>query len=203
MQKAVEISYEIDELLPYEYVCWESILLDVESVKPDINIEKKELNQKDIDKLCLSNYVQNWFFDEIISEEFKVFIDKLSAQLKENMYNVDLDKFIADNFDSIFTTKELTYQQVSFNIAAYLRFLKGDLDLAQVFYSLGANYAFLTNILRKSIYEYYVGKRFVLKNQRQATNMFEQKLAPKTDDFELLQLDMIISTIEAKWVDNA
>ena len=203
LQKAVEISYEIDELLPYEYVCWESILLDVESVKPDINIEKKELNQKDIDKLCLSNYVQNWFFDEIISEEFKVFIDKLSAQLKENMYNVDLDKFIADNFDSIFTTKELTYQQVSFNIAAYLRFLKGDLDLAQVFYSLGANYAFLTNILRKSIYEYYVGKRFVLKNQRQATNMFEQKLAPKTDDFELLQLDMIISTIEAKWVDNA
>ena len=33
--------------------------------------------------------------------------------------------------------------------------------------------------------------------------MFEKRLQPKADDFELLQLDMIISTIEAKWVDNA
>ena len=33
--------------------------------------------------------------------------------------------------------------------------------------------------------------------------MFEQKLQPKVEDFELLELDMIISTIEAKWVDNA
>ena len=68
-------------------------------------------------------------------------------------------------------------------------------------YSLGTNYAFLTNILRKSIYEYYVGQRYILKNQRKAATMFEQKLQPQADDFELLQLDMIISSIEAKWVD--
>ena len=92
---------------------------------------------------------------------------------------------------------------VSFNIAAYLRLLKGDKDLAQIFYSLGSNYAFLTNILRKSIYEYYVGKRYILKNQRKTSNMFEERLQPKEDDFELLQLDMIISMIESKWVDHA
>ena len=114
-----------------------------------------------------------------------------------------MDKFVADNFDMVFTTKELTYQMVSFNIAAYLRYIKGDKALAQIFYSLGSNYAFLSNLLRKSIYEYYVGKRYILKNQRQASNMFEAKLQPKVDDFELLQLDMIISMIEAKWVDNA
>jgi len=33
--------------------------------------------------------------------------------------------------------------------------------------------------------------------------MFEQKLQPQVGDFELLELDMIISSIEAKWVDNA
>ena len=84
-----------------------------------------------------------------------------------------------------------------------MRYIKDDKGLAQIFYSLGSNYAFLSNILRKSIYEYYVGKRYILKNQRQASNMFEAKLQPKVDDFELLQLDMIISMIEAKWVDNA
>ena len=73
--------------------------------------------------------------------------------------------------------------------------------MAQILYSLGSNYSFLTNILRKSIYEYYVGRRFLLKNQRKSTNLFEQKMNAQPDDFKLLQLDMIISSIEAKWVD--
>ena len=203
LQRAVENSYENKDPLPYEYICWESILLDIEPIRPEINLTKKELNQKEVDKLCLNDYVQNWFFDEITSPEFKTFIDKLSAEYKQNNFNVDLDKFVADNFDSIFTAKELTYQMVTFNVAAYLRLLKGDKELAQTLYSLDSNYAFLTNILRKSIYEYYVARRYLLKNQREVVNKFEQKMNPVVDDFKLLQLDMIISSIEAKWVDNA
>ena len=127
----------------------------------------------------------------------------MSAEFKSNNFSVDLDKFIADNFDSIYTAKELAYKLITFNISAYLRLLKGDKELAQVLFSLGSNYAFLTNIIRKSIYEYYVGKRYILKNQRKAANIFEKRLQPKVDDFQLLQLDMIISSIEARWVDNA
>ena len=79
--------------------------------------------------------------------------------------------------------------------------LKGDKELAEIFYSLGSNYAFLTNIIRKSIYEYYVGKRYILKNQRKTANVFEKRMQPRTDDCQLLQLDMIISSIEARWVE--
>lgn len=201
--KSVENSYLNNELMPYEYICWESILLDIDAIKPPIEIEKKELNQKDVDKLCLSSYVQNWFYDEITSDEFKSFIDNLSSELKKTNFSVDLDKYIADNFDKIFTAKELTYQLINFNLAAYLRQLKGDKEYAQLFYSLGSNYAFLTNILRKSIYEYYVGKRYILKNQRNSSNLFEKKMQKHNDDLELLQLDMIISSIEAKWVEHA
>jgi len=203
LARAVEHSYENKELIPYEYICWESILLDIEALRPDINLEKKELNQKDIDKLCLKDYVQNWFFDEVTSPEFKEFIEKLSNEFKKNNFDIDLDKFLADNFDTVFTTKELTYQLISFNIASYLRLLKGDNEHARILYSLGSNYAFLTNILRKSIYEYYVAKRYLLKNQRTVVNKFEQKMQPKVIDFELLHLDIIISSIEAKWVDHA
>ena len=202
LEQAEESSHTNDEPIPYEYICWQSILLDVEPEKPQIYLEKRELNQKDIDKLCLSDYVQNWFFDEITSEEFKNFIDKLSAEYKSNNFNVDLDKFIADNFDSIYNAQELAYKLITFNIAAYLRMLKGDKELAQVFYSLNSNYSFLTNILRKSIYEYYVGKRYIVKNQRKASNIFEKKNQENDKDFKLLQLDMIISSIEARWVDN-
>ena len=202
INQAVDRAYALGEKLPYEYICWESILLDVEPEPLTMDLEKKELSQKDIDALCLSPYVQNWFYDEITSDEFKTLIDKLSNEYKANNFTVDLDKFIADNYDSVYTAQELAYYIVIFNLAAYLRYIKDDIELAQIFYSLGTNYAFLTNILRKSIYEYYVGQRYILKNKRKSANLFEQKLQPEASDFELLQLDMIISSIEAKWVDN-
>ena len=202
LKQAEENSHVNGELIPYEYICWQSILLDIDEEKPQLDIEKIELNQKDIDKLCLSDYVQNWFFDEITSDTFGTFIEKMSKAYKEHNFNIDIDKFIADHYDEIYTAPELAYKLVTFNIAAYLRMTKGDKELAQVFYSLGTNYQFLTNIVRKSIYEYYVGKRYILKNQRNTKNAFQSKNMVEDKDFELLQLDLIISGIEARWVDH-
>ncbi len=203
LESAVDTTYSKNDVLPYEYICWESTLLDIVKEEPKVDIEKIELNQKTIDKLCLSDFVQGWFFDEITTPQFKTFIDKLSNEFKKTNFSVDLDKFVADNYDSIYTPEELGCMLVIFNTASYLRMLKGDEEYAQIFYSLGTNYAFLTNIIRKSIYEYYIGKRYLLKNRRKASSMFEKKIQSNTDDFELLQLDMIIASIEAKWVDNA
>ena len=137
-----------------------------------------------------SNYINN------------TYIPNMEAALTVFAYEL-LDKYVADNYDTVFTKENIEIYTVMFKIAAYLRYLKGDLETAQVLYSLDSNYSFLTNILRKSIYEYYVGQRYILKNQRKVVNKFEQKMMPKNDDFELLQLDMIVASIEAKWVDNA
>lgn len=202
LNQAEENSHTNGESIPYEYICWQSIMLDIEAEKPEIDIEKKELNQKEIDELCLSDYVQNWFFDEITSETFAAFIEKLSLEYKKNNFNVDADKFIADHFDEIYTAPELAYKLVTFNLAAYLRYTKGDMKMAQIFYSLGTNYQFLTNIVRKSIYEYYVGLRYLLKNKQNTKSAFQQQRKPEADEFKLLQLDLIISSIEARWVEH-
>ena len=202
LNQAEENSHINGEPIPYEFICWQSILLDVSEEKPEINLDKIEINQKDIDKLCLSDYVQNWFFDEITSDTFGTFIEKLSKAYRENNFNVDIDKFVADHYDEIYTAPELAYKLVTFNIAAYLRLLKGDEELARIFYSLGTNYQFLTNIIRKSIYEYYVGKRYILKNERNTKSAFQSKNKTENDSFELLQLDLVISGIEARWVDH-
>ena len=202
LNQAEENSHRTGEPIPYEYICWESILLDVEPIKPEVKLDKKELNQKEIDKLCLSDFVQNWFFDEITSDTFNEFIQKMSKAYKDSNFDLDADKFIADNYDSIYNAQELAYKLITFNIAAYLRMTKGDKEYASYFYSLGSNYQFLTNIIRKSIYEYFVGKRFLLKNKRNTPDMFSRKTLANMDDFELLQLDIIISSLEARWVDN-
>ncbi len=86
-------------------------------------------------------------------------------------------------------------------MTAYLKQLEGDNRKAQLYYSIGDNKSFLMNILRKSIYEYYVLQRWNLKNSANTTNMFK-KDKHLSSEFELMQLDMIISTIESKWVNE-
>ena len=98
-----------------------------------------------------------------------------------------------------YSQEEVEIWRNRFYLCAYLKQLSGDDRLAQMFYSLNDNYSFLTNILRKSIYEYYVVQRWNLKNSANTTNMFKKAELQKSE-FELMQLDMIISTIENKWV---
>ena len=202
LNQAEENSHINGEPIPYEFICWQSILLDVEPEKPELDLEKIELTSEDINKLCMNDYVQNWFFDEVTSDTFRTFIDELSKEYKLNNFEVDLDKFISEHYDNVYTAPELAYKLITFNIAAYLRLLKGDRELAQILYSLGSNREFLTNIIRKSIYEYYVGRRYILKNQRNTSSIFNSK-NKQNEDFELLQLDLIISGIEHRWVQNA
>lgn len=202
INRAKDKTFKMEALPPYEFTCWENIMLDIDSEEMQLPIDKLELNQKDIDKLSLSDYVQNWFYDEITSENFSLFIDKLSNEYKNNNFSIDLDKFIADNYDLIYTPSELERWEITFNLASYFRYIKKDIETAKIFYSLQTNYSFLTNILRKSIYEYYIGKKYLLKNKKNTSNIFNKKINTIANELTLLQLDMIISGIEAKWVDH-
>ena len=45
------------------------------------------VNNKDIDKLCLNNYVQNWFFDESnLSWSFQVTVESSTGVLQETFH---------------------------------------------------------------------------------------------------------------------
>jgi hypothetical protein len=192
--------YNKDEL-PYEYICWKNIMLDILPIKPVCDSQTKELSDEEINNLCLNDIVQTWFYDEVTSEHFFDFIAKLNNLYKENKYDTDLDKFISDNYNIIFSTEEVELWKNRFYLCSYLKQIEGQKELAQEFYSLNDNKKFLTNILRKSIYEYYINKRWQLKNANNTTNIFKKNTNVETE-FEHLKLDMIISTIEANWVNK-
>ena len=188
-----------NDRVPYEYVCWKNTMLDIVPKRPVCNTEHKDLSQAEIDELCLLPLTQSWFYDTHTYEPFKEMIDELNAKYKANDFSTDLDKFISDKYSSIYTPEEIENWNNRFYLTAYFEQVKGDKRLEQMFYSLKDNYAFLTNILRKSIYEYYVLQRWQIKNADKTKNLFRQKEIRKPE-FQLMQLDMIISTIETKWV---
>ena len=58
----------------------------------------------------------------------------------------------------------------------------------------------LVNIVRKSIYEYYVGQKYRIVEEEQTTNIFARNKKTTKKEFSLDLLENIINTIEEKWV---
>jgi len=146
------------------------------------------------------DFVQHWFYDTETSEGFKLLIEKLNKEFLTHEFNIDLEQFIDKNLGMVFTEEALLLWTRRFCFAAYLSELCAKNFESQLLLSLPNNNEFLKNIIRKSIYEYYIKQRWLLTNSKNTQNIFTKKSEDSSVGFEHMQLDMIISTIENLWV---
>ena len=197
--KTILINAEkLSDKFPYEYICWKNLLADIEPEKTDIktflttNLTPAELSIEDIKRLSTDEFTKHWFLDYGYSSEFNEMIDFLNAKLQNSDYKIDFDDVIALYFDGIFDKTEHAVWSERLIMSAYLKFLTGQTDCANLIYGLYFNETlkkeFFKNIIRKSIYEYYFGLKY-------NTELNDGK-------FSLNELDYIIKLIEAKWVQN-
>ncbi len=174
-------------LLPYEYICWKNLLNDVEAdirTFEDIlsaELKKKSVTHSDIDKLFNMDFTAKWFMNAGYSDEFDYLLQQDTA---------DLNKLVNDNIYKVFYPEEQRIWTERLISTSYLKFCENERHDAELLYSLYFDEAgkqeFLKNILKKSIYEYYVSLKFntELNNGR----------------YTLKELDEIISAIEEMWV---
>lgn len=197
--KTILINAEkLSDKFPYEYICWKNLLADIEPETTDIktflktNLTPAEPSIEDIKRLSTDEFTKHWFLDYGYSSEFNEMIDFLNAKLQNSDYKIDFDDVIALYFDGIFDKTEHAVWSERLIMSAYLKFLTGQTDCANLIYGLYFNETlkkeFFKNIIRKSIYEYYFGLKY-------NTELNDGK-------FSLNELDYIIKLIEAKWVQN-
>lgn len=210
LNNAENIVHRNGEIVSYEYVCWRNLLADipVEPVPMEFILEdkfkKEKLSQKDFDKICFSDIAQKWFLDVDFSDEFSEFMVKINDSYKLKNYDIDLDKLIEDNFTKIFSKKDVKNWSKRVLTSAYLKYLANEKIEAQRLYSLYFDekliHELLVNIVRKSIYEYYVGLKFRINEELQTTNIFARNKETNRKEFDLDELTKIIEVIENKWV---
>lgn len=170
-------------LLPYEYVCWKNLLADIEStpIKETLQEQLSIKQLSGIDKIFEMDFADKWFLNPNYSDEFE---DLLSTD------NNDFDALIDQNIDKVFYSEEKQVWSERLLTAAYLKLAENKHNEAETLYSLYYNddlrQEFFKNILRKSIYEYYVSLKFNtdMNNGRYTIN----------------ELDEIIAHIEDLWV---
>lgn len=198
------------EIVSYEYICWRNLTADIapEPVPIEFIMEdkfkKEALSQGDFDKICLSDIAQKWFLDTDFSDEFADFITIINKEYKKENYDINLDRAIEDNFDELFNKKEHKRWTKRFLMSAYLKYLANEKAEAQRLYSLYFDEKFthemLVNIVRKSIYEYYMGLKFRIKEASETTNIFARNREEVKSEFSMDALNQIIGAIEDKWV---
>lgn len=154
------------------------------------------------------DFIQRWFFDTEYNEGFKSIIDSLNSKMAANDFNIDFESAVKENLEKIFSVEQKNLLDKRILMSAYLKYLSGgkgnSWEEAQLLYSLyfdeDKKSKLAENIIRKSIYEYYVSLKFKYKEEHKMTNIFAMKNKSKTFELNPKQIDSAISIIENLWV---
>lgn len=211
LMNAEETVHKHGELMSYEYICWRNLLHDIPTEPVPMQylledkFEKKTLTKKELDKICLSEETQKWFIDTDFSVKFYDFTEKLNSHFKKDNYDIDLDDAIEEDLSKLIDRNEEKIWEKRIMNVAYLKYLSNEKNLAGLFYALyfdeDAKHELFKNIIRKSIYEYYVSIKFKLDETKKTANLFRRN-SNYEDEITITkaQAEKVIEKIEKAWV---
>ena len=154
--KAILVRAEKLSKMPYEYVCWRNLLIDIEPAELKLNYKVKQLTDEEFENILQCDFTDFWFLNSTYSDEFEEFL-KLLDDPK------DFEKLIDENIEKIFFSEEYRIWSERILNVSLLKHLAGDYKTAQNLYSLYNDKTlkreFFKNIIRKSIYEYFFAKK--------------------------------------------
>lgn len=198
--------------ISYEYICWKTLLSDIQTEPVPIELtlksqfEQKYLSDKELEKIYMLDFIQRWFFDTEYSEGFKSLIENLNSEIGAGDTDIDFESYVKENLENIFSSEQKNLLDKRILMSAYLKYLSNNKEEAQLLYSLyldeDKKSKLAKNIIRKSIYEYYVSLKFKYKEEHKMTNIFALRNKPKTLELSPKQIDSAISKIESLWVEK-
>lgn len=177
--------------LPYEYVCWKNLLIDIDSdVEPVEQILKEQIipaknDSLIIDKLSEMKISSHWFLDANYSDEFEELLEELKT-------NNNLDELLEKHIEKIFYPEEKASWIQKLIMSAYIKYSIGKDDEASLVYGLSQDERLLEelfkSIIKRSIYEYLM----TIKYNKDIT------IHHLSDS----EIELKIQYIEEKWVKN-
>lgn len=207
---AEKLTRKVGGQISYEYICWKTLFSDIEIDPVPIeltlksNYKQETLLDETLHEIFMMDFIQKWFFDTENCEEFKCMILELNNKIIQNDFTFDLEAIIKLKSAGIFSSEQKRLLDKRILMSAYLKHLSGKHEDAQVLYSLYLNEKdknkLAKNIIRKSIYEYYVTLKFISKEENKMTNIFAMRNKPKTVELSPKQIELMISLIESLWV---
>lgn len=204
MVNAEKISRLKFQEISYEYAAWASITRDIDY--EDLNLSdgliKIELNDFLLKQLYDKGYFEKWFFSVSDNEKFAALIDKIAddkiCDIKqiETLLNENMPQIFDDAFLKILNRRLL--------LAAHFARLNEEQTFADILYSLidesECKNCFKEDMLKKSIYEYFLSQKDRYESIKSATSIFARRANKDLQEIDIKYVENCIKEIEKNWV---
>lgn len=192
------------EEISYEYIAWKTITNDIDFEEIDLALilEKTELSEFLLKQMYESKFFDKWFFELKDNEEFAAMIEKISAEKISEIQG--LNETIQEFKEKIFSPLELEFLSKKLVLSAYLAKLSDENVFSSIFYSLAFaspfKETFLTDILKKSTYEYFLSQRDKFNMTKNAKSIFTRRANKDSEKIDIKFIENSIKEIEKNWV---
>lgn len=190
--------------ISYEYAAWSMITKDIdyEDINLAQNLNSIELNEVLLDQLYNKGYFDKWFFDTSNNEPFEKIIEKLNENKIEGINN--FNEIVEEAKSEIFSDAFMKIFNQRLLIAAHLLELSAEKTFADLTYSLtkesSTKETFKTDILKRSLYEYFLTQKERYENLKNATSIFTRKANKDLQNIDINHVKQCIKTIEDNWI---
>lgn len=204
MVNAEKISRLKYQEISYEYAAWVSITRDIDFEEIDLssNLNKLELNEFLLKQLYEKDYFEKWFFDVNDNEVFASLIDEI-ADNKLSDIN-EIENLIKAKKCGIFSDSFIKILNHRLLLASHLALLNDEETFAHMIYSLiddsDAKEIFLSDMLKKSVYEYFLAQKERYENVKSATSIFTRRANKDLQEIDIKYIQTCIKEIEKNWV---
>lgn len=204
MVNAEKISRLKFQEISYEYAAWASITRDIdyEDLNLSDGLSKIELNDFLLKQLYDKGYFEKWFFSVSDNEKFAALIDKIAddkiCDIKqiETLLNENMPQIFDDAFLKILNRRLL--------LAAHFARLNEEQTFADMLYSLidesECKNCFKEDMLKKSIYEYFLSQKDRYESIKSATSIFARRANKDLQEIDINYVENCIKEIEKNWV---
>lgn len=207
MADAEKISRLKYEEFSYEYAAWSSITKDIdyEKINLEDGLHKIELTDFLLKQLYNKGYFDKWFFDTAHNEEFAALIDEIADNKVCDIKKIE--ELLESKKSCIFSSAFMPVLNHRLLLSAYLACQADEQTFADLLYSLIddgiVKNEFLSDMLKKSIYEYFLTQKDRFENAKNATSIFTRKANKDLNDIDIKYINSCIEAIEKNWIRHA
>ena len=195
-EKITRLMY--DEM-PYEYVAWKTIINDIPYTELDLTQNAKQigLNKFLLKQIYKTGYFDKWFFDKrsILGDFFTNIENSKNISL---IFETDLNTLLTPEI-----INSLCYRLI---LTSYLLRAEGHSINADIIYSLSFDSdirkEFFENIIKKSIYEYFLNRKEQYYSSDTAKSIFTRKKEEERKKIDIDYIESVLREIEEKWVEH-
>ena len=208
INKALETSKNKKRVLPYEFVCWDILMKDIQPLEESLqelvdSLNYVEVSDKSLVELMSLPHTLRWYIKSDENEELKILLDKI--------YNQQVPSIDFIN-ESMYKSESLIFDEVTLNSwkdklynLVYLLYVNSMKQEAVMFYSFLKNDVsfnlFKSILLQRSVFSHFVTLKEYIKESKSVVNIFKKRNNTE-DEYNSKKIDEILDLMRKSWLNE-